>query len=311
MRFLLVLAIAFLAMAVPNLAQASSAAVIKCSAPGVKASPAIKQFSAKGGGCTAGGHAVRKRFFNQYTQYDQLSNSCGKALRRPGRFFRLKATPYRLRVRFGVTAKAKARVVWGRWRSFRLGGVDLQCGRLGSSPLPPTSSLCAWDNPEPYPTPGLVITCGVAIPGACAWATGATMVDGVVSAGAIACPQTPCQYFYPSVEPVIWFTPVPILRASELVCPGGTGASVGVKTIALGHYNGAQLVVDCQVRTFGLAVTRFSVPAEWGGVLLVDFRLHPLGSGADAGARMESQTSIFPISGTQDGCPSLKIPPGT
>ncbi len=304
------------AVIVFGLAVSSAGAGVQSSKPGKYVLPSVAfnasigVVSAVGGSYVVQGKKQPVKFAYQYSLADQAGNSCGATSLGSGRSFALKLNPYRLQARFGLKRAGSTRLAWGKWRVFTPGGIGMQCGSLASTTLPPTDQLCAWsDQNQGFTLMTSGTACGVPPPGACAWSSPATFVNGVYTVGTVSCPHGPCNYRYINQQnPITWWS-TPIEEAEALECPDGSFAPVGAFVIRLGHYDSNhQLVIDCQHQTDGVAVLRFTIPSDIGGVLQVDSLLWPFPSHTGPSlVQHETQTSQFNLGGSQSGCP-LNLP---
>jgi|GEM_PF-6388107 len=263
--------------------------------------------SAVGGSYIIRGKKQPVKFAYQYRLADQSGNSCGAASLGSGRSFAVKLNPYRLQARFGLKRAGSVRLAWGKWHVFTPGGIDMQCGSLASITLPPADQLCAWsDQGQGFGLMTSGTACGVPPPGACAWSSPATFVNGVYTVGSVSCPSGNCHYR--SESPVTWWSS-PVQEAGALECPDGSVAAIGVFVVRLGHYDSShQLLIDCQQQIQGVAVLQFTVPSNIGGVLQVDSLLVPSLDRKAPLPQHETQTSQFNLGGSQSGCP-LNLPP--
>jgi hypothetical protein len=129
-----------------------------------------------------------------------------------------------------------------------------------------------------------------------------------VSAGnarPLASPTAPRVYhWYP--PPRSWVTEIPLGVAHFTVCSDGGGASVGLIRVKLGHYEDGRLVSDCEAVADGIGVVTVTVPPAWGGMLMTEFMISPHKPTGEIPRLYETQTSVFQLSGTANGCP---LPP--
>ena len=91
------------------------------------------------------------------------------------------------------------------------------------------------------------------------------------------------------------------MRPVELRCAGGRRLTLQVVTVALADRSGH---VCAAVRPYVAPLRTFSVPAAWGGQLVVIWALATAARN-DAPVSLEAEAAILPLRGSQQGCLAL------
>lgn len=264
------------------------------------------------GAVTATGHCLLKKkrvpvkWSFAYRAYDHDGYACGSGLTQ-GKTRSFKIQPMGAYRALGkVTLQPRTGKGMKAARVFRttLEGENLQCGRLVNLPAPAT--LCPWADPWPGMMP--FNNCGVSnrLVG---WKTPPRLDGNVVTAGHVVSRSGTCRmttdrlgiYWAPPAADWLGFRQ----QAQHMEC--ADGSYVRVSTGYVGLINPAGRTCSGGPPIGGLRI--FRIPPDWGGKLYVQFFMGVVsnfrGERKNQEAFVTTQTAIFNLRGTEDGCPLL------
>jgi hypothetical protein len=260
---------------------------------------------ASAGKCLRVGKKVLISWSTSYTAYDSTGAICGSAPVKGERSaFHIGPQGFdRATAHIVLKAKVGKSVAVTKSVSLNPSGTTAQCGKMVN--LPSSDVLCPWRTPS---STQFIPTCGMPTSGV-AWNTAPVLRGNVVSAGHMVSRSGAC-WLSDGDDNGQMNKPVSVdwlgyhQQGKNVICSDGVVARGGIAYV--------EMVNPAGKRCFGATngpnnVWSFQIPPSWGGTLYVYFQMgvNDLSGKGPAGMGATAETAIFPLPGTEDGCPLL------